>query len=163
MSKPPCIEVGDASRGHSTDEFLESDTTAMSHDEIKLIPSVLVVSAYPDHRAHLAELLTWDGYRVSQAENAADALERIKGQKFDLVVTGIQMRRMDGLELLRIVRERVANLPVIAIGDANPEMNVVYLRCAELLGVFRTHSFPPDPDRFLDSARRAIRQHEVKP
>ena len=163
MSKPPCIEVGDASRGHSTDEFLESDTTAMSHDEIKLIPSVLVVSAYPDHRSQLTELLTRDGYRVSQAESAVDALERIKRQAFDLVVTGIQMGHMDGLELLRIVHETIPSLPVIAIGDANPEMNVVYLRCAELLGVFHTHSFPPDPDRFLDSARRAIRQHPVKP
>jgi DNA-binding NtrC family response regulator len=67
------------------------------------------------------------------------------------------MHHMDGLELLRIVRERTPNLPVIAIGDANPEMNVVYLRCAELLGVFQSHSFPPDPDRFLDDVRRAIR------
>jgi DNA-binding NtrC family response regulator len=131
----------------------------MSYDENKLIPSVLVVSAYPDHLARLAELLAGEGHRVSQAESAVEALERIKDQRFDLVVTGIQMRHMDGLELLRIVRERVPKLPVIAIGDANPEMNVVYLRCAELLGVFQTHDFPPDPDRFLESVRRAIRQH----
>lgn len=159
MTLPASIEVDDASRVHSVDEYSESESPAMSHDETKLIPSVLVVSAYPDHLAQLAELLASEGHRVSQAESAVDALERIKDQKFDLVVTGIQMRHMDGLELLRIVRERVPDLPVIAIGDANPEMNVVYLRCAELLGVFQTHSFPPDRDRFLDSARRAIRQH----
>ena len=136
----------------------------MLNDEPKLISSVLVVSAYPEHRAALAELLASEGHQVSQADNAVEGLDKIKSQKFDLVVTGIQMRRrMDGLELLRIVRERAPSLPVIAIGDANPEMNVVYLRCAELLGVFETHSFPPDPDRFLDGARRAIRQHRVKP
>jgi DNA-binding NtrC family response regulator len=135
----------------------------MSHHETQLISSVLVVSAYPDHRARLAELLAGEGHRVSQAESAVEALDKIKGQKFDLVVTGIQMRQMDGLELLRIVHESIPNLPVIAVGDANPEMNVVYLRCAELLGVFQTHSFPPDPDRFLDGVRRAIRQHRVKP
>jgi DNA-binding NtrC family response regulator len=128
----------------------------MSHHETLLNSSILVVSAYPDHRAFLAELLATEGFRVSQAESALEALEKIKSRKFDLVVTGIQMRQMDGLELLRIVRERTPNLPVIAIGDANPEMNVVYLRCAELLGVFQSHSFPPDPDRFLDDVRRAI-------
>lgn len=128
----------------------------MSHYETPLNSSVLVVSAYPDHRAFLAELLATEGFRVSQAESAVEALEKIESRKFDLVVTGIQMRHMDGLELLRIVRERAPNLPVIAIGDANPEMNVVYLRCAQLLGVFESHSFPPDPDRFLDDVRRAI-------
>jgi len=135
----------------------------MSHHEASLNSSVLVVSAYPDHRACLAELLAGEGLQVSQADSAVEALETIKSRKFDLIVTGIQMRHMDGLELLRIVHERTPNLPVIAIGDANPEMNVVYLRCAELLGVFQTHSFPPDPDRFLDGVRRAIRQSGVKP
>ena len=163
MSRQPRIEFGGASRGHSTDEFSESDTTAMSNDEVKLNPAVLVVSAYPEHRARLTELLAGEGHRVSQAEGALEALANIKRQKFDLIVTGIQMRHMDGLELLRIVHETIPSLPVIAIGDASPEMNVVYLRCAELLGVFQTHSFPPDPDRFLDGVRRAIRQHRVKP
>ncbi len=135
----------------------------MSHHEASLNSSVLIVSAYPDHRAFLAELLAGEGLQVSQADSAVEALETIKSRKFDLIVTGIQMRHMDGLELLRIVHERTPNLPVIAIGDANPEMNVVYLRCAELLGVFQTHSFPPDPDKFLDGVRRAIRQRGVKP
>jgi DNA-binding NtrC family response regulator len=163
MSTPVCIEVGGASRGPFADNLLESDSPSMSHHETQSISSVLVVSAYPDHRARLAELLASQGHRVSQADDAVEALEKIKSQKFDLVVTGIQMRHMDGLELLRIVRETIPNLPVIAIGDANAEMNVVYLRCAELLGVFQTHSFPPDPDRFLDGVRRAIRQHRIRP
>ena len=163
MSTLACIEADSAARGPFADDFLESNSPAMLNDEPKLIASILVVSAYPDHRAALAQILAREGHQVSQAESARDALERIKSQKFDVVVTGIQMHHMDGLELLRIVRETVPNLPVIAIGDANPEMNVVYLRCAELLGVFQTHSFPPDPDRFLDSVRRAIRQHRAKP
>jgi len=162
MSAPPSIDIDNGPRGQSADDFLESDSPEMSPHEIKLVSSVLVVSAYPDHRAALAELLVGDGYRVSQAESATDALDKIKGQKFDLVVTGIQMRHMDGLELLRIVRERVPSLPVIAVGDANPEMNVVYLRCAELLGAFETHAFPPDQNRFLDGARQATRQHRLK-
>jgi DNA-binding NtrC family response regulator len=162
MSAPPSIDIDSGPRGQSADDFLESDSPEMSQHEIKLFASVLVVSAYSDHRARLAELLASDGYRVSQAQSATDALDKIKGQKFDLVVTGIQMHDMDGLELLRIVRESVPSLPVIAIGDANPEMNVVYLRCAELLGAFEAHNFPPDQNRFLSGARQAIRQHRLK-
>src|SRR5882757_7864351 len=122
MSAPPSIDIDAGPRGQSADDLLESDSPEMSRHEIKLVSSVLVVSAYPDHRAALVGLLVGDGYRVSQAESATDALDKIKGQKFDLVITGIQMRHMDGLELLRIVRERVPSLPVIAIGDANSEM-----------------------------------------
>ena len=150
-------------RGSFADDLLESDLSAMSHHSTTLNSSVLVVSAYPEHRASLSELLAGEGFRVSQAESAVEALEIIKSQNFDLIVTGIQMRHMDGLELVRIVQEKTPNLPVIAIGDAHPEMNVVYLHCAELLGVFQSHSFPPDPDRFLDDVHRAIRQRRVKP
>jgi DNA-binding NtrC family response regulator len=163
MSKPARIEVDGAPRGSFADDLLESDSPAMSHHETEWVSSVLVVSADPDHRARLAELLASEGHQASQADSAVEALEKIKSQKFDLVVTGIQMRHVDGLELVRIVHETIPGLPVIAIGDANPEMNMVYLRCAELLGAFQTHSFPPDPGRFLDSVRRAIRQHRVKP
>jgi DNA-binding NtrC family response regulator len=162
MSTPPGSETRGASRGHS-EHFLEGESPAMSPRIVKLPASVLIVSAYQEHRAFLTELLASDGHRVTQARSATKALDQIKTHEFDLVVTGIRMHGMDGLELLRTVHEKMPNLPVIAIGDANAEMNVVYLRCAELLGVFATYSFPPDPARFLDSARQAIHLHRKKP
>ena len=163
MSTRPGIEVNDESRGHTTQDVLESNSPAMSAQIVQLPSPVLIVSAYREHRAFLSDLLAGDGYHVSEAESAIEALEKIKTQKFELVVTGIQMRYMDGLELMRAVRDTNPNLPLIAIGDANPEMNAVYRHCAELLGVFETYSFPPDTDRFLDGARRAMRPRPISP
>jgi CheY-like chemotaxis protein len=135
----------------------------MSHDETDFIPSVLVVSANPDHRARLVDLLVGDGYRVTPSGGAADTLGRLEAQEFDLVVTGILMVHMDGLELLRTIVETIPDLPVIVVGDADPKMNKVYLRCASLLGAAQTHIFPPDPKAFLEDARQAIGQNRIKP
>src|SRR4029077_7253317 len=119
MRTPPGIKVSDESRGHSTEDLLESNSPAMSAQIVPLSSSVLIVSAYPEHRAFLTDLLAGDGHHVSEAESAMEALEKIKTQKFELVVTGIQMRHMDGLELVRAVRDTNPNLPLIAIGDAS--------------------------------------------
>ena len=128
----------------------------MSHHETDFFPSVLVVSAARGRRETLANLLAGDGYEVTQSPDASDALVRVKDQHFDLVVTGILMLQMDGLELLRAIVETVPNLPVIVVGDADPKMNPVYLKCASLLGAAQTLNYPPDPERFLASAREAI-------
>jgi len=134
----------------------------MSHHETDFFPSVLVVSATKGHRELVTNLLAGDGYEVTQSSDASDALLRVKAQHFDLVVTGILMLRMDGLELLRAIVETDPNLPVIVVGDADPKMNPVYLKCASLLGAARTHNYPPDPESFLASAREAIGSKPIR-
>lgn len=128
----------------------------MSHHETDFFPAVLVISASREHRALLANLLAGDGYEVTQSDGASDALSRVQAQHFDLVVTGILMFQMDGLELLRAIVEMKANLPVIVVGDADPKMNPVYLKCASLLGAVHTHNYPPDPKAFLEGICEAI-------
>jgi CheY-like chemotaxis protein len=134
----------------------ESDPTEMSQHETDVFPSVLVVSASDEHRVLLANLLSNDGYEVTLSASAPDALLRVQSQHFDLVVTGILMFQMDGLELLRAIVETVPNLPVIVVGDADPKMNPVYLKCASLLGASETYNYPPEPETFLAGARGAI-------
>jgi two-component system chemotaxis response regulator CheY len=136
--------------------------TAMPHGSFDIMPSALVVSADTERRALLSELLARDGYRVTQAEGATDALWRIESRKFDLVVTGILMFEADGLELLRAIGALAPDLPVIVIGDASPKINHVYLKCAALLGAVETHTYPPESGRFLESARQAIDQSRAK-
>jgi CheY-like chemotaxis protein len=128
----------------------------MSHHETEFVPSVLLVSANLEHRDLLANLLAGGGYEVTRSQGASDALSLVQAQHFDLVVTGILMFQMDGLELLRAIVEMRPNLPVIVVGDADPKMNPVYLKCASLLGAAQTHNYPPDPKTFFDRAREAI-------
>ena len=55
------------------------------------------------------------GYRISTGTNGEDALDHFNRQKFDLVVTDYKMPRMDGLELIALLRKKSPSLPIILI------------------------------------------------
>ncbi len=55
------------------------------------------------------------GYKIETATGGDEALELFGRQKFDLVVTDYKMSRMDGLELIRVLRTRRPAIPIILI------------------------------------------------
>ena len=52
---------------------------------------------------------------VDEAANGKEALEKLEKRSFDLIITDISMPLMDGLELMRRIREKDVNQPVIAL------------------------------------------------
>jgi two-component system response regulator HydG len=74
---------------------------------------ILVVDDEEGARSGLAKLLSGEGYTVDTAEDGVAALERVSEAPPDAVVTDLQMPRMDGLELLKSLREKDRSLPVI--------------------------------------------------
>lgn len=52
----------------------------------------------------LASLLESEGHEVEAVESAYAALERLRGRAYDLILTDLKMRRMNGLELLQAAR-----------------------------------------------------------
>ena len=56
-----------------------------------------------------------DGFQVETFLNAADALERIKEEKFDLVITDLKMKGIDGMEVLREIKTEMPETKVIMI------------------------------------------------
>jgi two-component system chemotaxis response regulator CheY len=68
--------------------------------------SVLVVDDSAATREFLAATLETGGpYRVTRAENGFDALRLLPRQRFDLVISDVNMPDINGLELVRFVRE----------------------------------------------------------
>jgi CheY-like chemotaxis protein len=55
------------------------------------------------------------GYRITTAVEGQEAFERFGREKFDLVITDYKMPRMNGLELIRRIRERAGAVPIILI------------------------------------------------
>lgn len=67
-------------------------------------PRVLVVDDDPQIRRVLRTTLIAQGYEVLDARNGEEALERIREEKFDLVILDMNMPRMNGVETCRLMR-----------------------------------------------------------
>ena len=82
-----------------------------------LAPLVLVVDDSLTVRRVTQRLLVREGYRVTLAKDGMDALERLAEEKPRLVLSDIEMPRMDGFDLVRNIRGDAAlrDLPVIMI------------------------------------------------
>ena len=78
---------------------------------------LLVVDDNEMNRDMLSRRLDLNGYTVTTAEGGRQALELIGGRPFDLVLLDVMMPDVDGLEVLRTVRERFspAELPVMML------------------------------------------------
>jgi DNA-binding NtrC family response regulator len=60
-------------------------------------------------------VLTQEGYEVETFTDSQQALERIKNQKFDLVITDLKMENVDGMDILREVNQRYPDAKVIML------------------------------------------------
>jgi len=65
---------------------------------------LLIVDDSTSMRQMVAFALSSGGFSVEQAEDGQAALDIARGQRFDAVVTDVNMPRMDGIELIRQLR-----------------------------------------------------------
>jgi chemosensory pili system protein ChpA (sensor histidine kinase/response regulator) len=81
------------------------------------LPTVMVVDDSLTVRKITGRLLEREGYRVLTAKDGVDALEQLIDLKPDVVLTDIEMPRMDGFDLVRNIRAdaRLHDLPVVVI------------------------------------------------
>ena len=79
--------------------------------------SILVVEDSITSRALLKNILESAGYRVSTAVDGLDAYTALKTAAFDLVVSDVEMPRMDGFDLTARMRadKQLAELPVVLV------------------------------------------------
>lgn len=66
--------------------------------------SILTVDDSPSIRQMVRMVLSQAGYSVIEASDGSDGLEKARSQSFQLVVTDLNMPRMDGLGLIRELR-----------------------------------------------------------
>lgn len=77
--------------------------------------NILVVDDEPEIREILADHFRLDGYNVLTAGGGEEALELVKKQNIDFIITDIRMHKGDGEELLVKVRELDPKFPVIVM------------------------------------------------
>jgi len=76
---------------------------------------ILIVDDHIPVCKSLSEVLSRAGYKASMANNGFEALEAINREHFSVVVTDMDMPKMDGLEVLKRTKAIVPNTAVIII------------------------------------------------
>lgn len=92
-------------------------------------PKVLVVEDNDAERALLFDLLTAESYQTEAAADGLDALTKLETFEPDVILTGLNMPRMNGFELLNQLQQRGSRVPVIALtayGSAEKAVEVVH-------------------------------------
>jgi chemosensory pili system protein ChpA (sensor histidine kinase/response regulator) len=81
------------------------------------VPLILVVDDSITVRRVTQRLLQREGYRVALASDGLHALEKLQEERPSVVLSDIEMPRMDGFDLARNIRgdERLRNLPIVMI------------------------------------------------
>lgn len=79
------------------------------------IPTVLLVDDSPIIREMVSEILASAGLKVITATNGEEALARLAESEPDLVISDVEMPRMDGFTLLERIRGQTQRLPVVML------------------------------------------------
>jgi two-component system sensor histidine kinase and response regulator WspE len=84
---------------------------------------VLVVDDSLTVRELERKLLDQAGYEVEIAVDGLDGWNAVRAGEFDLIITDVDMPRMDGIELVKLIKkdERLARLPVMIVSYKDRE------------------------------------------
>jgi len=85
------------------------------------MPRILVVDDEPDAVELLQEFLTSKGYEVITASDGEEALRKVKSERPHLILLDVRMPKMNGLEVLRQVRQIDKEVGVIMVTAVNEE------------------------------------------
>lgn len=104
---------------HDPDFFIQDDVTGIETARI------LLAEDSTFYRNLLSSYLTGAGYEVLEAEDGAKAWELFQTEHVDLVITDIEMPRMNGFDLTRKIRNESSNkdVPIIAVTSLSGEEN----------------------------------------
>lgn len=119
------------------------------------MPKILIIEDEAAIRRVLGKILSEENetYKVDEAEDGQQGLEKIKNDDYDLVLCDIKMPKMDGVEVLEAVKKIKPEIPIVMIsghGDLETAINTMRL------GAFDYISKPPDLNRLLNTVRNAL-------
>lgn len=114
---------------------------------------ILIIDDERSIRNTLKEILSYESYDISLAEDGIAGLEMAKNDEFDVILCDIKMPQMDGIEVLDKIQELAIDTPVIMIsGHGNIDTAVEAIK----KGAFDFIEKPLDLNRILITIRNAM-------
>ncbi len=88
--------------------------------------TILIADDTSDSLWNMSESLELEGYDVIQTKDGAAALDELKTKIPDLIITDLRMIKIDGFELIKLVRqdERWSHIPIL-VHSAMAEPDVI--------------------------------------
>ncbi len=115
--------------------------------------SLLIVDDERVIREGIQRILSRENFQIDSAENGLQAWEAVQEHPFDLLLVDLKMPQMDGMELLRRIKEKNPDQMVIVItGHATIEAAVEAMKS----GAYDFITKPFLPDQLRLSVRRAL-------
>lgn len=117
--------------------------------------TVLIVDDFEDNRAMYAEFLVYSGYRVLEASNGAEAVEKATELVPDVVVMDLSLPVLDGWEATRRLKAdpRTKHIPVLALTGHALEGHSQVARQAGCDGFLAK---PCLPETLLEAVRKML-------
>jgi EAL domain-containing protein (putative c-di-GMP-specific phosphodiesterase class I) len=119
---------------------------------------VLVVDDEPRVSMPIRRVLAAAGFEVTLAHSGPEAIKLISQTDFDAILSDIHMPQLDGLQLLRMVRLRDLEVPVLLM-TGKPELSTATQAIA--LGALQYLIKPVEPVTLTTEVARAVRLHHV--
>ncbi|MGK5080395.1 EAL domain-containing protein [Janthinobacterium sp. HLX7-2] len=120
------------------------------------IATILIVDDHVLNREFLTALLGYSGHRLLEAANGADALDVMRTERPDLIISDILMPNMDGYEFVMRVHEdaALADVPIIFYTATYREQEAIQL--AQACGVRWVLPKPSDPELIVRTVNEAL-------
>jgi CheY-like chemotaxis protein len=100
------------------------------------VADLLVVDDSAVARAKLRRLFAGAGYEVHLAQDGVEALALLGAGQYTLMVTDLEMPRMDGIALIKACsrRAQISRMPIIAV-SAHENLRAMFNECRDIAGV----------------------------
>jgi len=122
---------------------------------------ILVVDDEKDIRQLIGQILSDEGYQVCLASNSEAAMDEINSKSPDLIILDIWLKdsNMDGIEILKTVRNNDKNIPIVIIsGHGNIEIAVAAVK----QGAYDFLEKPFNTDQLIVVIKRALEASRLR-
>lgn len=116
---------------------------------------ILIVDDSKTVRNLVAFIMKKEGFRVTTAEDGLDGLEKLYSNSIDLIISDVNMPRMDGFTFIKTVREQDAykNMPIVILSTEGQEKDI---QLGMNLGANLYLVKPAQPDKMVRNVKMLL-------